>query len=183
MIPQESQPADASLWVSIITGLILLCVPHACTITIVSYTEATQRSSMAWLCLYIPWVDLPPSLVYFLIFLPCCVAILLIWMLVVITFATDKTLWAGWQGLQEYNGRHIWGSRDVILSIYRTYFPFTYCQLNVIKWVSFLPYIWELAGSDLDPETCRPDCGFLWFSSDHPGKYRVVLHIRPWPHP
>jgi len=49
--------------------------------------------------------------------------------------------------------------------------------------VTFLPYIWELAGSDLGPETCHPDCGFLWFSSDHQGKYRVVPHIRPWLHP
>lgn len=92
-------------------------------------------------------------------------------------------LWAGWQELEEYNVRQIWGSHDVILSIYRTYFPFTYCQLNGIKWVTFLTYIWELAGSDLGPETCRPDCGFLWFTSDHPGKYRVVPHIRPWLHP
>jgi hypothetical protein len=94
-----------------------------------------------------------------------------------------QTLWASWQELEEYNGRQIWGSHDVILSIYRTHFPFTYCQLNVIKWVTFLPYVWELAGSDLGPETCCPDCGFLWFSSDHPGKYRIVPHIRPWPHP
>jgi hypothetical protein len=55
----------------------------------------------------------------------------------------------------------------------------TFLLLNVMKWVTFLPYIWKLAGSDLGPETCRPDYGFLWFSSDHPGKYRVVPHIRP----
>ena len=78
-----------------------------------------------------------------------------------------QMLWSCWQGLEEYNGREIQGSHDVILSICRTYF-----QLNVIKWVTFLPYIWELAGSDLGLETCHPCCGFLWFSSDHPGQYR-----------
>lgn len=35
-----------------------------------------------------------------------------------------RTLWAGWQELEEYNGRQIWGSHDVILTIYRTWLYF-----------------------------------------------------------